>query len=445
MLCFLAGSAEPIHAIIGFKLAIFSIPGIIESSRFIYPLPPQMKKASSPIRPKRRHPNRPRRVLLLLGSYYRSNHEGIARYAKERGWTLDDFFLGGGPLRYTFNVDGIIGLITTPKELEVLRQLPGVPLVDLSNAWGSEALPDPGGLNVPRVYCDGAEIGRVAANHFLGLGFKHIAFFNLGNFWHERMRLGSFEKTVREVGATFYEIPHYRWLAERTEPEPVKREAKVIKRLQLELKRMPKPLAVFTPTDRVGALVLYACAEAGLRVPSEVAVLGCHNEQLICEFTHIPLSSVDDNLDRQGYEAARLLEKIMNGEAYSTEPMILPVEKVVTRASTDFFMAERTEIRKALEFIKKNYREAIQIEDVAKAAGVAPRTLSQLFQTQLRTSMKKEITRIRIDRAKDLLRGTGMKAWEIATEAGFTSMEHLSRTFTRVVGENPSEYRQRHS
>lgn len=383
--------------------------------------------------------------MLLLGTYYRANHEGIARFAKERGWSLDDFFLIGGPQRYSFNVDGIIGAITTPRELEVLRQLPGVPLVDLSNAWGSEVLPEPGGRNVPRVYCDGAEIGRVAADHFLRLGFKHIAIFNLGNFWHERLRIGSFQSAIQEAGGTFYEIPHYRWLSERTERDSFKRESAVVKRLEQELQALPKPLGIFTPTDRVGALLLYACTNAGLQVPSEVAVLGCHNEQLICEFTPIPLSSVDDSLDRQGYEAARLLEKIMDGKKVPRTPMILPVTKVVSRASTDCFLAERPEVRKALEFIKKNYRESIRISDVAKEAGVAVRTLSHFFQHQLRTSVKMEITRIRIDRAQDLLAGTKLKAWEIAAESGFTSMEHLSRVFTRIVGENPSEYRRRNS
>ena len=87
------------------------------------------------------------------------------------------------------------------------------------------------------------------------------------------------------------------------------------RRLGRELKKLPKPLGVFCPSDEMGSRMLHACEDADLRVPEEVAVLGCHNDELTCNFTLVPLSSVDDDLELQGYEAARLLERLMNGEA----------------------------------------------------------------------------------------------------------------------------------
>src|SRR5688572_31781921 len=96
------------------------------------------------------HARRARRVLLLLGNYYLENHRGIARHAREAHWVLETSYMRTGMIDASLGkVDGIIGLITRPRELEALKQFKNVPLVDLSAAWGTEALPDEGGGQVP--------------------------------------------------------------------------------------------------------------------------------------------------------------------------------------------------------------------------------------------------------------------------------------------------------
>jgi len=148
-----------------------------------------------------------RRVLLLLGNYYQQNHLGIARYAREAHWSLDTSYMRTGCVDPAVGrFDGVIGLITRPRELEALRQLwrpRKVPLVDLSAAWGTEVLPDPGWRRVPRVLYDNAGIARLAAQHFIGRGFKPIALFNQGNHYPERDRKVFFQPAVLESGPRF--------------------------------------------------------------------------------------------------------------------------------------------------------------------------------------------------------------------------------------------------
>lgn len=386
-----------------------------------------------------------RRVFLLLGNYYAQNHHGIARYAKEAHWALDTSFMRTGQVDpLGGRVDGVIGLITHQRELDVLKKFRKVPLVDLSAAWGTEALPDQSGLRVPRVLYDNAGIARIAAQHFIGRGFMHIALFNQGNYHFERDRKVVFQAATHEAGRSFHEIEFHRWVADARLKNPAGVESRVARRLAQELRKLPKPLAVFTPSDDSALRVLHACEHLGLRVPEEVALLGCHNDPLACDHAPVPLSSVDDDLEMQGYEAARLLDRLMNHEPVSAVPVIIPPKGVVTRASTDILAVPHREVAIALRYIWQHYAEPIQTNDVAAAAGLSRYHLMRLFQANLGRSITDEIAHKRIEHAKQLLLETDLKAWQIAEQTGYTNIVHFSTAFTRLVGQAPSHFRNQH-
>lgn len=58
------------------------------------------------------------------------------------------------------------------------------------------------------------------------------------------------------------------------------------------LKSLPKPIGLMTCNDDRGQYVLEACQIAGLRVPDDVAIIGVDNDELICDLTVPPLSSI---------------------------------------------------------------------------------------------------------------------------------------------------------
>jgi LacI family transcriptional regulator len=211
------------------------------------------------------------------------------------------------------------------------------------------------------------------------------------------------------------------------------------------LRHLPKPLAVFAAADETALRVLHACEHLGLRVPEEVAVLGCHNDYLTCNFASVRLSSVDDDLELQGYRAARLLDRLMDGEPAPDAPVIIPPKGIVTRASTDIMAVPHREVAIALRFIWQHFREPIQTSDVAKASGLSRHHLMRLFQTHIGRSIAEEISLKRIEHAKQLLMETNLKAWQIGEEAGFSSIVHFSSAFSRIVGQAPSHFRSEHS
>jgi LacI family transcriptional regulator len=385
-----------------------------------------------------------RRVLLLLGANFRQIQDGVIRFARENHWTLDFSYVRGGQLKYTFRLDGIVGLLTNPRDLDALKQLPPLPLVNLSAAMSMDELPNREGVRTAYVLPDDKAIGRMAAQYFIGRGFRHLVFYNVGNFWMERARRETFMQTAKGLNRVYHELKHYEWEQQLGGKSSLELQQAILKRLEKELVNLPKPAGLMAPSDDFAVVILQACEAVGLRVPEEIAVLGCHNLSEVCESAPVPLSSVDDDLELQGYEAASLLDKMIDGEIPSEKPVFLPPKGIVTRTSTDILAVPHLGVARALRFIWEHYTEPIQVSDLAQATSLSRRSLARLFQKFLNRSVGEEITRKRIDRAKELLLNTDFKAWQIADMSGFSSMEHLSKAFTRVVGQPPSVFRDEH-
>ena len=388
-----------------------------------------------------------RQVLLLLGVLYQGHLSGISRYAHEAGWVLDNIYAWGGLPPIWWEGDGIITLITHPKDYAVFRLLPRRPLVDLSKGWISNVMP-PGmrraGRGRPRALEDNAQIGRLAAEHFLERGFRHIALFNFGNYWMETDRLPAFRRTIQAAGAQFHEIAYHRHFS-LLQPRLAREAQAAFQWLTEAIRRLPKPVGIFTGTDGIAITLLRACDAAGLRVPEEVAVLGCDNVPLICDFAPVPLSSVDNDLEQQGYAAAQLLDRLMDGHPAPREPILIPPKGVVTRQSTNILAVPHVPVARALRFIWEHYRERIQTPEIAAAVGLSRRGLEKSFQKHLHRTINSEVSRCRIEHAKRLLLTTNLKAYEVAEQSGFSGMLHFSKAFKRIVGVPARRFRRQHA
>jgi LacI family transcriptional regulator len=387
-----------------------------------------------------------RSVLLLLGFYNMPLHLGIARYAREASWALNDTYVRIGHPPVWWRGDGILTLITNPKDVRALENFPDLPLVDLSKGWISKTMPAPdrkSGIGKPRVHYDNAKIGRMAAEHFLQRGFKHIAYLNGGNYWLEMERIPEFRKTVESAGARFHEIEYYKHFTPGGK-QPLQDHLEAHQWLTRTIAELPKPLGIAVTADDVAPRLLQACDDAGVAVPEEVGVLGCDNDPMVCDYTPVPLSSVDNDWERIGYEAARLLDQIMNGGTAPKKPVLIPPKGVVTRLSTNILAVPDPQIARALRFIWEHFPESIGTPDISTAAGLNRRTLERGFRLHLGRSVGDELMRVRIERAKSLLIHSTHKAHQIAELSGFSGIVPFSKAFLRVTGVRPSDYRKQH-
>ena len=385
-----------------------------------------------------------RNVLLLLGYYNVSLHSGIIRYAKEAGWALDDSYQRSGMTPVWWSGDGILSLITSPKDVRAWEHFPTkLPMVDLSQGWIADSMPEEdrvSGQKRHRVYYDNSKIGAVAADHYLQRGFRHIAYLNVGNYWHETQRIPVIRERVEAAGASFYEIDFYHHFL-RNAPNALQNRRQAQEWLTDTIRHLPKPLGIVLSSDDWANCVLQACEAADAAVPEEVGVLGCDNDPTVCHCTPVSLSSIDVNWDAIGYDAAALLDRLMNGEKIPLSPVLIPPTGVVTRMSTNILAVSDPRIAKALSYIWDHFAHPIGAEEVAREAGLNRRTLERGFRKHLNRSVWQEITRIRVEKAKSMLWDTTAKAHEIAEKCGFSGIVAFSKVFLRLTGMRPSEYR----
>jgi LacI family transcriptional regulator len=182
----------------------------------------------------------------------------------------------------------------------------------------------------------------------------------------------------------------------------------------------------------------------GLRVPEDVAMIGVGNNERLCGLARPPLSSVVLASEQIGYEAAALLDRLIEGEPPPERPILLPPIGVVARQSSDILAIPDPEVVAAIRMIRQSDLALIQVDDVVRASSVSRRTLELRFRQSLDRGIFEEIQRVRVDRAASLLAGTDMPMSILAKQAGFSNGMHLSSAFRRKRGMTPTAYRRQY-
>ena len=204
---------------------------------------------------------------------------------------------------------------------------------------------------------------------------------------------------------------------------------------------LPKPVGIMACNDDRGREVLEACRAAEVRIPEEAAVIGVDNDELLCELSDPPLSSVTLGAERAGFEAAALLDQLMAGRRKRAGQIVARALGVVARRSTEVVLHDDQEIAAALRFIHDNAGQPIRVYDVVASLGDARRTLEIRFQQVLGRSIHEEIRRARLERAKRLLLETDLPLPKVAKASGFGSPSYLAVVFQKDVGQSPMKYR----
>lgn len=362
-------------------------------------------------------------VLMVLGSYDQSAHEGIARYAGEQGWHLNVSILKDFQLPDAWKGDGIITSLNNSRALEDFICKTQVPVVDLS-LWRMD-------LPLPRVVVDNAQIGRLAAQHFLDLGYQHFAWFALAKNPATLLRFRAYEAFLHE---------HTQKSCIRLDTYSA-RDAEYLSKNILEL---PKPCAIFAKSDYDAAWLVNVCKDCGLRVPDDIAILGADDNPLICEYAPIKLSSVRYDLKKIGYLGANMLNQLMAGDAVCPELVLVPPAGVTVRASTDLMAVSDPVIRDLLQHVHAHFRQSMGIKDLADRFYISRRQLEIRFRAALNTSLRNYLIRFRLKEAKRLLLSSKATVEDIAAMTGFCHAPHLSHSFKKYFNCTPVQFRKAH-
>jgi LacI family transcriptional regulator len=179
----------------------------------------------------------------------------------------------------------------------------------------------------------------------------------------------------------------------------------------------------------------------GLRIPEDIAVLGVDNRSLVLNKLPFQVSSVDSNLHGIGWAGAELLDKILDGDAPPTSPLLVKPRQVVARHSTATFVSNHPGVSAAVDFIRAHYHEGIQVDDIARAAGLSRRSLQLLFKETVGCTISEELSRLRLMHAVRLLRDTDLKLESVAHESGLRTAKYLCEVFRPAFNLTPTAYR----
>lgn len=355
---------------------------------------------------------------------------GIQQYAAEHeGWVcLIDEHPGHHARRrgaHYPRYDGVIARASPALQRRMKRM--GVPLVNTHFQTARDGLPG--------VYSDPDALGRIAAEHLIERGFRRLSVMRDNEHKHSSAISQGFFRCAAEHETECHEVYF---------PERQYRNADhwldLEKFLSGWLDTVQPPVGMCTEGAAEARLLIQLAEARGLNVPQDIAVLSQHNE---AEIVEVPpqITALDENCARVGYEAARMLDHLMQGRPAPAKPVFVPARGIIARESTDYFAVEDQVVAAALRYIAGHLAEPLRVDQVADQIMVSPRSLQKRFSEALGRGVSEEIRRLRLELAKRLLAEADHPISAIARRAGFGSADLMNQVFRRELGMTPSAYR----
>ncbi|MFV1994387.1 MAG: substrate-binding domain-containing protein [Verrucomicrobiales bacterium] len=374
-----------------------------------------------------------RRVALLIETtrtYTREVLVGVRRYIAEHGpWSafVELRALDSSPPAWlrTWDGDGILTRTFTSETARAVTAT-GLPAIELRATRFGHALPFIG--------MDNRRIGEMVAEHFLNRGYRDFAVYSLDTETFFQERVENFVATVEAKGFRCDLLPSR---GGRDPRDWEKSQARLVQWLGA----LPRPVGVFATNDQLGVRVLDACQRAGIAVPEEVAVVGCENEETLCNFATPTLTSVQLDGARVGYRAAEALDALMAGGASVDEATLVAPRGIVARRSSDDLVINDGLVAHAARMIRERAMGGILVDDLCRSLNVSRSTLERRMKAALGRTPKAEILRLRFREVERLLRDTDLTVEAIAGQTGFAHCHYLQSAFKERLGKTPGQYR----
>ena len=287
---------------------------------------------------------------------------------------------------------------------------------------------------IPNITADYIKTGRMAADLYLHKGFRNFAFFGYkGVCWSEE-RCAGFRGRIEEAGFGdhFYlydkQVIDNLWYYEAEE-------------LRSWLISLPKPVAVMACDDNQGNALIEACKSAGVKIPSELSIIGVDNDEVICTLSDPTLSSIQVDIELGGYETARMASQMLRDPSFKGNNIVLQPKKIVHRVSTSAYATDDKEVLSALQYIRQNLNKKLSVNDILKEVPLSRRLLEVRFKKVIGLSIYQYISQQRIGRFSEMLLDTNDPIQDIAFKLGEDDAKGICRRFKELMGCTPSEWR----
>ncbi|OFQ18177.1 MULTISPECIES: XylR family transcriptional regulator [Haemophilus] len=378
------------------------------------------------------------KIALLFNAnkvYDRQVVEGIGQYiqASQCMWDIfvEDEFVYHTNTINQLSIDGIIADFDDPKTVELLQHTL-IPTIAVGSSYKQvDFYP-----HFPYVATDNAALVEMALSHLQEKGLSQFAFYGLQVNTHKHWSIERRDAFVELMEKNHYPIYLYEgvqvhaqnWLEEQ-------------QKLIVWLKSLPSHTGIIAVTDARARHLLQACEYSKIAVPEELCVIGIDNEELIQYLSRVSLSSVEQGAREIGYQAAKLLHKLFNGQKAPSTPILIPPITVHTRNSTDYRSLSDPLVIQAMHYIRHRACHGIKVEQVLDHLEISRSNLEQRFKNEMDRTIHQVIHEEKIARAKNLLEQTDISIQEIADICGYPSVQYFYSVFKKEFEMTPKEFR----
>ena len=378
------------------------------------------------------------KIALLFNAnkvYDRQVVEGIGQYiqASQCMWDIfvEDEFIYHTNTINQLSIDGIIADFDDPKTVELLQHT-FIPTIAVGSSYKQvDFYP-----HFPYVATDNAALVEMALSHLQEKGLSQFAFYGLQVNTHKHWSIERRDAFVELMEKNHYPIYLYEgvqvhaqnWLEEQ-------------QKLIVWLKSLPSHTGIIAVTDARARHLLQACEYSKIAVPEELCVIGIDNEELIQYLSRVSLSSVEQGAREIGYQAAKLLHKLLNGQKAPSTPILIPPITVHTRNSTDYRSLSDPLVIQAMHYIRHRACHGIKVEQVLDHLEISRSNLEQRFKNEMDRTIHQVIHEEKIARAKNLLEQTDISIQEIADICGYPSVQYFYSVFKKEFEMTPKEFR----
>lgn len=375
--------------------------------------------------------SQPRIALLVKtnSDWHRNVLMGVAQCAEDNGfWSFTVPEMGANDevaLPANWQGEGIIFRSTSPELEESVRRA-NIPSVNIS--WLRSS------AEIHKVVSDERACAEMAAKTLLEKQYENFGYVSFPPWCNYS---NTIERTLAEqFQGRGFKLSSYPMCPDSRRTSGIDGTA-----MQQWLKSLPKPVAIVVWSSVVGNLVAKICRECDFSIPQTVAILCIEHDHLWSTLAPVPLSNVDQDPWRIGYNAAKLLNAMIKGESPPTEPILIPPICVVQRRSTEASIVKDPVLKNALDLIYKQAKTGITVKEIVAALGVSRRALEAKFQRYLECTPAAYIRRIQLSSVARLLRTTKLSITAIAHRTGYLYPEVLMRAFKREYGVTPMQFR----
>ena len=380
------------------------------------------------------------RVLIISDFTESFSHKllaGIVDYSRRK----EQWIVRRMPPEYKAQI-GIQGVIRVAKEWEVdavIGQFEPTDDIGLFAENGIVAIAQDYKkkfTTIPNITADYLGTGRMAARYFIERGFRNFGFFGMNDVCWSDERCDGFRREVEAAGfgGSFYSYRMQEidmvWYYQRN-------------RLREWLRSIPKPIAIMACDDNQGSNLVEACHGIGIKIPSEVSVMGVDNDETLCSLGSTTLSSIQIDIEEGGRQTAALVERLVEDPKAPAEDVVLRPLKIVGRMSTAAFATNDQQILKALLFIHRNALKKISVSDVMAEAALSRRLLERRFKNVTGKTLYEYITDQKLRYFAEQLTETDEQVINIALSMGENDTKSISRRFKQLYGCTPVEWREK--